>query len=268
MLLCDSIERFVSPEIEHYIIVSQQDEALFRSSLRPRTQLLLQEKIVPGHFWQFPFLKTWRFSFKTFPIRGWIWQQLVKLSFPHAMESDAIFLLDSDTFFTREFDDQKLMIENKIPLFVEKKSFYETHHDTQKWAAVSRSILKLPPLLRPTPFGYVSCYAFWNRNLVFQLHDHIRKCNGVSNYVPALANHATFSEYSLYGTFIENVIGMENSGHYPLEFDIVHSQWSEDALDKESLKVFKEAMPAHCFLAMINAKSGTPVEQIRATFGF
>ena len=274
MLLCDSVERYAPEDLEHYVIVSSDDEQLFRKSKRPRTKLLIQEKMVSGRYWKVPLLKNWRFSFSTPPIRGWIWQQLVKLSIPKFIESEAILMLDSDTFLTRAFDPGDLVEidaqsgRQTIPLFVEEKDFYVTHSDTQKWNAVSRSLLGLPPLSQPSRMGYVSCYAYWRRDVVLKLHEHIRSSSGKSNIVRALAMHPTFSEYSLYGTFVDQVLGRKNSGHYAFTKDIVHAYWQEKPLSAADILDFRRTQEPSTFMAMINAKSETSVADIRSAFGF
>jgi hypothetical protein len=42
----------------------------------------------------------------------------------------------------------------------------------------------------------------------------------------------TVSEYTLYGIFVEHVLGIENSGHFQHSDDLCHCLWFEDETEK------------------------------------
>src|SRR4051794_40719124 len=79
LLLIESVHRFVAPPVQHFIIVSRHDLKLFLRCAEERTHILIQEQIVPHRFWQIPFAHRWRFHFTVPPLRGWVWQQIVKM---------------------------------------------------------------------------------------------------------------------------------------------------------------------------------------------
>src|SRR4051794_10316580 len=79
-LLTDSVRRYVPSNVEHIIVVSREDRELFDRFRDERTRVIVQEDIVQEPFFRLPFARRWRFNWKTLPVRGWIWQQLVKMS--------------------------------------------------------------------------------------------------------------------------------------------------------------------------------------------
>jgi len=79
-LLCQSVEKFISPSVPHYIIVEQRDLPLFRQIQSSHTEIITVESVLPWWLKRLPLVKNGWLSFKTFPIRNWITQQLVKIS--------------------------------------------------------------------------------------------------------------------------------------------------------------------------------------------
>src|ERR1700677_4667311 len=79
-LLVESVGAHVPRDIPHFIVVDRRDEALFSGLRSPRTHLVLKEDVLPGWLRQIPFARRWWLSAKSLPVRGWIVQQLVKLS--------------------------------------------------------------------------------------------------------------------------------------------------------------------------------------------
>src|SRR5881392_1922214 len=127
VLLNESVLRWVPDGIKHYIIVDKRDYKLFARLRNRRTEVLTQEDIVPKRFWSIPFVRKWRFSWNTLPIRGWMWQQVVKLSIARAVDADVYVMTDSDVLFVKPFDPSELIRDSKVPLFRENKDYYSSH---------------------------------------------------------------------------------------------------------------------------------------------
>lgn len=267
-LAINSARRYLPPSVPHFVIVSQDDFALFRGLGNSRVQVLVQEELVQERFWRVPGLPRWRVSLKTLPVRGWIWQQLVKLSIANRIDAEAYAILDSDCFFIRPFDPQSLVVEGKIPLFREDREFYRTHRDTQRWSELSQRLLGLPTWKKPYGTGYVGPLRFWRRDVLLKLQAQLSRGGGRNAWLRRVARHVTFSEYALYGIYVEHLLGFEAAGHYPLDRNLTHEYWPESPMSPEELKHFGESVPADKSLVMINARARTPVPLIRAAFGF
>lgn len=264
----ESARQFLEYPITHYVIVSREDVKLFRGLVGGDTQLLVQEEVVQEHFWRVPGLRNWRFNWKTLPMRGWIWQQLVKLSIANRIEADVYLLLDSDCFFVRPFDPQSLMVKEQAPLFREDRDFYQTDPHAQRWAEVSRRLLRLPPWSEPHRVGYIGPLRYWRRDVLLGLQAYLSNGRAPTAWLREIARNLTFSECALYGIYVEQALGVASSGHYLLDGSVTHEYWSEVQMDAAALDRFSAQLPADKSLVMINARSRTPVADIRTTFGF
>jgi hypothetical protein len=267
-ILVDSVRRYVPPEVPHYLVVSEEDRDLFEAFTDSRTRVIVQEDIVPQRFWRVPFAPTWRIHWGTLPVRGWIWQQLVKLSIANRIDADAYMILDSDCFFVRPFDPHSLAVGSKTPIFREQSDYCLTSADSQRWAEVARRLLRLPPFTRAYSTVYVCPWGFWRRDVLLKLHEHLTNGRSSTAWIRDIARNLTFSEYVLYGIYVENVLGLEESGHYGFDRKLCHEHWGTSPLSTAGLEAFRKGLSEDQPLVMINAKSRTKVSDIRATFGF
>ena len=78
--LCASVDKYVPAGIEHTLIVPQRDYSMFAEFKNRRRSLLITEEVVPGRFIQVPMLRKWWLSESRWPVRGWIMQQITKMS--------------------------------------------------------------------------------------------------------------------------------------------------------------------------------------------
>jgi len=267
-ILIDSVHRFVPADVVHYIIVSGDDLGLFRQCGDERTRILVQEDIVPERFWRVPFARTWRVNPRTIPVRGWIWQQMVKLSIGSRIDADAYVIIDSDCLFIRPFDPRSLIVDGKVPFFREEKDWYRTNPASQKWFDVSRRILSLPRFEAPHPVGYINSMVFWRRDVLLKLHAHVANGRRPTALLHDVARSLRFSEYSLYGIYVDKVLGLAQSGHYGFGEHLSHDYWPEIPASPAELEEFKSKRTDGDFIVMINAKSRTPPMDIRKAFGF
>ncbi len=255
-ILIESVHRHVPEDVKHYLIVSADDVKLFKGFADSRTRVLVQEEVVQERFWRVPFARRWRVNMHTLPIRGWIWQQMVKMSIAQGIDADAYMCIDSDCFFVKPFDPRSLVQDGKVPIFREEKDFYKTHDDTQKWAVVSRQLLRLPPLSQPYSVGYVNSWALWRRDVLTKLQQRVSNGGNPTAWLYRLGRNMRFSEYSLYGMFVDHVLTLEQSGHYGFGRHLSLDHWSEQPFDGAGLDEFKRQLKDEA-IVMINARSRT-----------
>ena len=98
-LLSWSVEQFVPASVSHYIIVDARDLKLFQQLETQRTKLITVESVLPWWIQHIPFVKNGWFSLKTFVIRNWILQQIVKISIAQYLKQDVLIFVDSDVTF-------------------------------------------------------------------------------------------------------------------------------------------------------------------------
>jgi hypothetical protein len=266
VLLNESIMKWVPETIRHSIIVDKRDYKLFSGLKNRRTDVLTQEDIVPARFWSLPYLRDWRFSFTTLPVRGWMWQQVVKLSMGFAVDADVYVVTDSDVMFVKPFDPAQLLQDGKVPLFREEKAYYTTHSENQEWHRQARRLLGLAPQTTPFNTGFVTHPVFWRRDVLKRLVERIGSARRPDAWLGRIGRLLTFSEFVLYGVYVEASEGPARAGHYFLDGELCHSYWPEVPMTEEQLRAFSAAVPPEKFLMMINAKSNTPERLIRSVF--
>ena len=77
-----------------------------------------------------------------------------------------------------------------------------------------------------------------------------------------MGNSWHFSEYILYGTFVQQVL-REQSEHYSEANTLSLDYWLEKSLSVDEIKDLRTHLEPHQFAIMISAKSGTPLESYR-----
>src|SRR5689334_5136574 len=78
-LLAESLDR-CAPQVPHYLIVDRRDWRAFQHLQGGRRQLIESEALVGHWMWRMPGRKGFWLSFKALPVRGWIIQQILKIS--------------------------------------------------------------------------------------------------------------------------------------------------------------------------------------------
>lgn len=254
-LLSQSIEQYISPSTTHYIIVDQQDLALFQQLSKPNTEIITKESLLPWWIKRIPLKNNWWFSFKTLPIRGWIIQQIIKIAIAHHIQEDVLVFVDSDVAFVRPTNLSDFSQENKVRFFrLPGKDNLESHY---KYHLSTCRLLGLPPT-NYLGARYISQIISWKRDNVLKLCAHLEKVSG-KNWLETLGNSLQLSEYILYGAFIDHIL-KEESGHYEDERILCHEYWDPEPMSSEELNNFwTEISPEH-LAVMISAKAGIPVE--------
>lgn len=259
-LLCRSVEHFISPSVNHYVIVDQRDLQLFRQLEKPNTKILTVESILPWWIKRVPFLnKSW-LSIKTLPIRNWLIQQIVKIAAAQQIDEDVSVFVDSDVVFVRPFNLQSLTYEGRVRMFRNPKGNEVQRKMHFKWHQSASHLLGLPDVDMSIP-DYIGNVITWRRNHVLQLCQHLEKISG-RGWIETLGNSWHLSEYVLYGIFINRIL-KEQSGHYYEAQNICHDYWLPQPLSDEQLHNFIGEIRLEHVAVMISAKAGMPVERYK-----
>ena len=258
-LLCRSVEKFISPSITHYIIVDKQDFPLFLKLKNSNTIIITKEELLPNWLIKIPLFtrKNIWFSWKSLPVRGWIVQQLIKLTIAKSINEDILVFVDSDIPFIRAFNFQNLVQEDKVRLFREPKAIdmqVQTHY---QWYCTASNLLGLPPVDFPAP-NYVGPLVTWRRDNVFKLYEHLENISG-REWLVTLCSSWHLSEYVLYGIFVEQII-QEQSGHYFDSQALCHNYWLEQPMSNEEIEKFFKDIEPHQIAVNISAKANISVE--------
>jgi hypothetical protein len=261
-LLCESVLRYVPGDVHHYILVDRRDRQLFKVLEGPRTHLLLKEDVLPRWLWQTPFARTWWLSARSLPVRGWIIQQLTKLSVNLVVPADVYVFMDSGAFFVRHYDPRSLMVDGRVPLFRQQNEEIRKLA-TVGWHQRSARLLGLTEK-KSYDTSYVGNLVYWRRDNLTKLQRRIETVTG-RPWILGLCRSITMSEYVLYGMFVEDIL-KESSGQYFYTLDKSLNHWSEEPLSEAELALLKQKLAPDDVVVMINEKARIPVERIRRVF--
>jgi hypothetical protein len=260
--LLESVERWVPPWVRHYLIIAERDIPLFKSMLGPRTSLVVVEDIIPGWMFRVPGLRRFWVSLRTRPVKNWILQQIVKLSAPTVINEDVLLYADSDMFFIEPFDPRSFECNDAVPLFLEtgQRGLIQSH---DVWQATCCRLLGIPNL-KDDDDNYVGQLIWWRRQNALAAVARVQEVAG-KQWQQAIAPLSGFSEYILYGVHSNHIL-KEQSGHWPDGTVRTLCYWGTTPLSGKELLSFSESRATHHHSAMVSAKSGTSMADIRAVF--
>jgi hypothetical protein len=245
-LLCETVDRFVAPNIEHVLVVPQGDIPYFRDLVDSRRRIEATEAFLPSWFVQvplpqskvrntIPFLR--RDVFVTpfsLPVRGWIAQQIVKLGVVLALDVAVVVHVDSDVAFVRPFGPDRLFQGDRVRLRREPAPGEADPH--WRWHLAAAELLGLP---QSRNFGsdYIDNAVTWRRSVAEALTARIES-RFRTDWRVVLARRLHFSEYILYGIFAEHVMGLEAAGHWADEVSLCHTFWMGRMEDTAQMDAF------------------------------
>jgi hypothetical protein len=234
---------------------------LFTHLRSSRVELLTVEDIIPRWIFRMPGVRKFWMSLRSRPIRNWILQQMVKLTVPTVVSDDVLLYTDSDTFFVAPFDPRTLEKDGKPPFFAETLATDVEFNDT--WHRVAARLLGLPPLER-THQNYVGNVVCWRRDNVLTMLDRLRSV-AKGPWEIALAGENAFSEYILYGVYMQRILG-EASNQWTDSVVRTQSYWGTTPLTLKQIEELRDGLTPDHHSAMISGKSHTSVADIRKVF--
>jgi Family of unknown function (DUF6492) len=261
--LVESVDRWVSPRVRHYLVIARRDIPLFRPMLGNGTELIVVEDIIPRWLFRLPGVRRFWFSLRTRPVKNWILQQIVKLSVPSAVSEDVLLYADSDMFFIAPFSPHTFERDGKVPLLLEEGQ-RGLIPQNDRWQAIGSRLLGLP-VEQVCDINYVGQLIWWRRANALATVQRVCEVTG-KEWQRAVAPLSGFSEYILYGLHSHRILG-ESSGHWADGISRTLNYWNTIPLSIEGLEEFKAQRAPHHHSAMVSAKSSTPIEHIRQVFG-
>jgi hypothetical protein len=273
-LLCASIDRFVSGHAMHYLLVEDGDVALFSSLEGPRRTVLPESALLPSWLkarpdpFSFGKRRVWTslgaLARGVPPLRGWHAQQLRKFALPLASREDVLLFADSDMLFLRPFALDSLTTDGAVRLYAKPDGITADMAEHVSWCGMAADLLGLPAPTVPSP-DYINNLVTWRRDNVLALHRHIEALSG-RGWVEAIARQRQFSEYMIYGYFVERVLGLAAAGHVTDSHELCKSYWGGDAAGIASLRSFEEVLERGQVAVGVQSFIGQPVAQLKALF--
>jgi hypothetical protein len=267
--LCVALNRSVldnAPNsVQHHIIVPRSDLKLFSRLAGPRTHIRCEADFLPRTFIPVPFSKfTVNLGQPFPPVRGWILQQVIKLAAVAAAEDDVVLVVDSDVEFIRPFTTEMFVLDGKVRFYRKPNQIDERLPRHLVWHRLARVLLGLQSVKPPFTDYIPSSLVAWDPRIVRRLLARVTATTG-RPWPTAIARQLHFSEWTLYGVFVDEVSGA-SSDTFASEDQLCLCYWEASPLSLDRTADFASGVRPTDIAAMISAKSRTPPGARRAAF--
>ena len=222
--LCQSVDKFVDSAYEHVLIVPKRDLNKFSALKNDRRRVVSVESIVPDSFIQLPLSNKWWLGAWGVPTRGWVMQQITKLSAGFATNAKTLMFVDSDLQFIRPLDLSLIEQSGRTRLHsIPGDMDYGIH---LKWHEKAGELLGCDTSYAGS--DYVGQLITWDRETLMAMLSDISSQTGTI-WTRAIARSLTVSEYILYGMYVTRVVGLNSSIHFETNKDLCHCCWDSES---------------------------------------
>lgn len=265
-LLCESVDRHVTAFSRHYLLVPDCDVPLFAPLACAHRVVLPASRFLPGWLRPVPSIiqrkrRQFWWSLRAKPASGWHVQQILKIAASASLPEQRFCILDSDVVFFRSFDLTAFEYPNAIPLLNMVNGVTPALPRHADWVETTHRLLGYPAPTLPAS-DFIGHLIFWDQETVREMISRIEAV-GHCEWVEALCRVHNFSEYMLYGYFVQ-AVRKARARHIPVATTPCISYWDESTLDKHHLhRLLQRADPTDVAFS-IASFSGTAVETIRA----
>ncbi len=231
--LCDSIDRCVTGYDRHYVIVSDDDAPLFRPFGGERRIVLPSSRFLPRWLRLAPWVrrpngrKIW-WSLRAWPVHGWHVQQILKIAAAMEMPEQRFCLVDSDNVFVRPFDVGAYAGGERTPLYLQREAIASDAPLHANWTRNCDRLLGLAAIGFPAD-DYIGHVIVWDKDAARDMARTIERATGLS-WQLALCRTRAFSEYLLYGHFVQNS-PERRAEHETTTHSLAISYWGDAPLD-------------------------------------
>ena len=265
-LLCESVDRHVTSFSKHYLLVPDSDLPLFAPLASERRIVIPASAYLPDWLRPLPRIiqrkrRQFWWSLRAKPVSGWHVQQFLKIAATISLPHQRYCILDSDVVFFRDIDLSRFEYPNAIPLLTMTNVVTADQPRHSRWLGTSHQLLGLPTPPFPAT-DFIGHIIFWDQQTTRALVSRIEAVTGL-DWIDALCKTREFSEYMLYGYFVQNnprFFGV----HRPTSSTQCVSYWENLKLDKDELNELLRRANRDDVAFSIASFSGTPVQTIRA----
>ncbi|MES2194645.1 MAG: DUF6492 family protein [Pseudomonadota bacterium] len=265
-LLCESVDRHVKSFSKHYLLVPDCDLSLFSHFESEHRVVLPASHFLPAWLRPLPRIvqrkrRQFWWSFRAKPVSGWHVQQLIKIAAAMSLPHERYCILDSDIVFFRDFDLSKFQYPNSIPLLNMRDEVTADQFRHARWVETSHQLLGQPVPQLPAS-DFIGHIIFWDQQTTQAMASKIEAVAGLG-WIEALCRMRDFSEYMLYGYFVENDAGF-SARHTRTPRTQCVSYWDDPKLSRDELTQLLRRAEKSDVAFSIASFSGTPVQTIRA----
>jgi hypothetical protein len=252
-----SVLRWTPQDVQHHIIVPRQDLPVFRMLANDRTIIHDHEEFLSASIRRLPLLNMWINKRRPWPpVRGWITQQLIKLSVAATLDVEAVLLVDSDMVFVSPIDLKSFQQEGSLALYRQPGAVHSGLPRHRQWLESAHALLGLD---RPGPedlTDYICWPCAWKPETVRAMLRRVEDVTGTP-WQSAIASQLQFSEMMLYGAYVDGVLGGSPAMTSSMN-SVLYS--AEAPLQLAEVSALLNSAAGAVQAVMISAKSGIPYE--------
>lgn len=262
----------------HHVIVPKRDLSSFLAIGSPRLDVWSEADFLPSGFVATDGLAALRRRIPVLPrtincsalnlrrpwppVRGWILQQILKLSAATRLSCDAVVIIDSDVVLVRPMPVQTYIRNGAVRLYEMPGAVTEDLPRHMQWTRTAHELLGIPwqPL---TSFpDYIGGIVSWDPQVVRGCLTRIEEVSG-SSWAGTVARRLHVSEFILYGTYARH-FGTEHQYSFREPSTLCHSYWSPTPLGEQEADAFVAAYSPRNLAVHIQSNSRTPQQVIEA----
>jgi hypothetical protein len=250
--LHESVLEFTDASVIHHVIVPRRDLQLFRRLESRRLRVWMEAEFLPAGFIATDALAAMiqkirflppalRFSAINRghpwpPVRGWVVQQLLKLSASTKLGVDAVVIIDSDVALLRPMPAELFFRDGTVRLY-ERPDAIDAEMDRHVlWTQTAHRLLGLPAPKSPVSPDYVAGIVTWDPELVAGCLARIETVWG-KPWATAIGSQLHFSEFILYGTYVRH-FGTPQQRSFAEPSTLCHSYWASAPLTGARVEEF------------------------------
>ena len=256
--------------VKHYAVLPSGDVDLFAAMAGPRCIIVPEESLYSAHYRSMSAINHMLRPLPRFPshariaaintrrpfrpIRGWVMQQVLKMELSRKLDVDMVLLIDSDVELVRPLNEAMLRRGGRAMLYKRPGAVDINLPRHMQWHTVARRLLGLPPAQFPAS-DYITSFCVWDPDALRAMLARIEQVTG-QPWMDAITGQRTFSEWTLYGVFAEEVMRYEKEAL--TESSLCHSYWGTVPLTFESAAGFLSGISPDDVAILIQSKTLTP----------
>lgn len=270
--LHESVRKFTDQSITHHVIVPRRDHAVFRQIPSAQLRVWAEPEFLPAGFIATDGLAALRRRFPILPrtincsalnlrrpwppVRGWILQQLLKLSAATQLDCDALVIIDSDVVLIRPMPASAFFRGDAVRVYEKPGGVTPELQRHTRWTRAAHELLGIP--WRGESFfpDYVGGIVSWDPRLVADCLERIQAVHR-TDWATAVASQLHFSEFILYGTYVRH-FGSAEQRSFAEPVTMCHSYWAPVPMTLQEADLFVDCYDDQDLAVHIQSNSGTP----------
>jgi hypothetical protein len=269
--LHQSVLRYTDEHTVHHAIVPRRDLRAFREIESPRLRVWSESDFLPRGLIATDGLAALRRRIPILPrtincsalnlrrpwppIRGWVLQQILKLSAATQLETDAVVIIDSDVVLIRSMPAEAFFRERVVRLYEKPNGITPELARHSRWTRTAYELLGLPWSGEVIFPDYVGGIVSWDPELTLSCLNRVAAVAG-TDWATAVAKQLHFSEFILYGTYVRH-FGTAQQRSFCAATTLCHSYWSSAPLSFDGARSFAAELTENDVAIHIQSNSHT-----------